>query len=764
MYTKKLHSFIRILLLIALALPGVLLAKPVHIDPGQWDNFWGCYSQGIWAWNRGPATVDWVEGETVVIRLNSVNFNFKVTESGIDVVSPGSANYTPAVGSDPDTITLNTVPVNLELNGYHGTISGAGFFRVENSEDGSNLTTYVVAGGTGRYGLTLQHPTGAGITFRVNASGEVYDINPPATATATANEISFNTAPLTIDPVAYGGYVRIWGLAPPEITGGIFTGEQTFIVPVGLTYGYELGPAEVQKFVFATDGSVTSLNPNSATGSQNKITFKNTQLVIDPDAYEGGWTTGYSVYSEGEYWQYGEKNYIMVPGATYQMRIQGSGRSFFQFDLDAQGNVSKVWGRNEYRAYDRESGAADGDGNILRFRNTAITIDPGDLSTGFVVNNLFPPGDVRGTLQRSPLFVNLIPDMDFEFVIGGSPGWKTLEVDSLGNVDASIPETGVGSPGKFVFNTVGLNIDPITLPEGGLWIMVTNEFQTDAQDMKLVPGIDYRIQVSGGYWQVFSLFDPCATQPSELIFKDTDENYKATIILTCDIAPPDTDEDGVPDEADNCPAIANADQIDLDGDDAGDACDTDDDNDDVSDDIDNCPTVPNSDQSDADNDYMGDICDDDDDGDSVSDSLDNCPNVANTDQTNNDQDGFGDACDADDDNDSIDDSIDNCRFTPNVDQYDYDEDGEGDACDGDSDGDNIVNNNDLCDNTPHGSLVNDEGCNGAQLISLSCLADEFANHGRYVRCVSHAAFDAVNQGLLTNTEKSRFVSQAAKGK
>jgi hypothetical protein len=37
----------------------------------------------------------------------------------------------------------------------------------------------------------------------------------------------------------------------------------------------------------------------------------------------------------------------------------------------------------------------------------------------------------------------------------------------------------------------------------------------------------------------------------------------------------DTDGDGIPDERDNCPEVANADQSDIDGDGAGDVCDHD---------------------------------------------------------------------------------------------------------------------------------------------------------------------------------------------
>lgn len=58
----------------------------------------------------------------------------------------------------------------------------------------------------------------------------------------------------------------------------------------------------------------------------------------------------------------------------------------------------------------------------------------------------------------------------------------------------------------------------------------------------------------------------------------------------------DSDQDGVPDVIDNCPATSNADQSDLDGDGLGDVCD-------------NCPGVSNPDQSDADGNGVGDACD-----------------------------------------------------------------------------------------------------------------------------------------------------------
>jgi len=64
----------------------------------------------------------------------------------------------------------------------------------------------------------------------------------------------------------------------------------------------------------------------------------------------------------------------------------------------------------------------------------------------------------------------------------------------------------------------------------------------------------------------------------------------------------------------------------------------------VTDDVDNCPAVANVDQANNDGDAEGDVCDLDDDNDTVGDNTDNCPLVANTDQADEDEDGIGDAC------------------------------------------------------------------------------------------------------------------------
>ena len=143
----------------------------------------------------------------------------------------------------------------------------------------------------------------------------------------------------------------------------------------------------------------------------------------------------------------------------------------------------------------------------------------------------------------------------------------------------------------------------------------------------------------------------------------------------------DSDNDGIANDVDNCPWVANPDQQDTDGDGLGDAWDPDIDDDGVLNDDDNCPYVFNPDQQDTDGDGLGNACDPDDDNDGVFDIDDNCPYVFNPNQQDTDGDGLGDACDPDIDNDGVPNDYDNCPYVYNPNQSDIDANGIGDACD-----------------------------------------------------------------------------------
>ncbi|MEZ4318847.1 MAG: thrombospondin type 3 repeat-containing protein [Myxococcota bacterium] len=74
---------------------------------------------------------------------------------------------------------------------------------------------------------------------------------------------------------------------------------------------------------------------------------------------------------------------------------------------------------------------------------------------------------------------------------------------------------------------------------------------------------------------------------------------KPTIPVDTDVPPGelDSDNDGVPDDLDNCPFDINTNQNDRDGDGVGNVCD-------------NCPEDPNANQADSDGDGIGNRCDD----------------------------------------------------------------------------------------------------------------------------------------------------------
>jgi len=142
-------------------------------------------------------------------------------------------------------------------------------------------------------------------------------------------------------------------------------------------------------------------------------------------------------------------------------------------------------------------------------------------------------------------------------------------------------------------------------------------------------------------------------------FSSGEHDVYADMVLKSDN---DADTDGICGDVDNCPAVSNADQANIDGDALGDACDPDSDND----------GIPDVDDSEPLNKF---ICQDSD-GDSCDDcALAGFVDIAN-DGPDNDSDGTCDVGDADDDNDGVLDVNDTNDFDPFTCQ-----DSDNDTCD-----------------------------------------------------------------------------------
>jgi Tfp pilus assembly protein PilF len=183
----------------------------------------------------------------------------------------------------------------------------------------------------------------------------------------------------------------------------------------------------------------------------------------------------------------------------------------------------------------------------------------------------------------------------------------------------------------------------------------------------------------------------------------------------------DTDDDGVPDQVDQCPGTSNGVAVDSSGCEL--AYDSDDDG--IPDDEDRCPDTPRNVEVDSDGCEL--VYDSDDDG--VPDDEDECPDTPGNVEVDSD------GCELvyDSDNDGIPDDEDRCPDTPR----NVEVDSQGCELVYDSDNDGVPDDEDRCPGTSAGTKVDRTGCQQAilgtlttqQMKDLVKRVEPQANHG-----------------------------------
>lgn len=427
---------------------------------------------------------------------------------------------------------------------------------------------------------------------------------------------------------------QAWSLAQPQ--GDAATGTpQTFFLGFGGIHGPNcITPAMTATF--------TSTSPQDLTLDPVQFT-----ALTPPAQYLG--------YEHRRIWSFGDGGQVEASSASHAYAIAGTYNAcLLELARPPAGQwrtwtrCQTVWAHNRPPNVDFEANhTADG----LAVAFTDLSHDP----DGSIAAHSWTFGDGASSSSPSPTHT---------YPAGGIYHACLTVVDDLGSPATTCHD--IGSPGA-------LNHVPILLPIPSRQVAVGGlvEFHLVAYDSDLDPLTFNASNLPAG--ATFSPTDvlfrwiPTKAQlgyHNDITFRVSDGKggvSERILVALVSLTVADRDNDGIPDDGDNCPAKSNSGQGDNDGDGHGDACDgsteaAPDDHDIY---VGSTTTSTTSYDEcndelamDRDGDRVPDACDDDLDGDGVPNRaaegtfLDNCPLLHNPDQSDSDNDGFGDKCKA----------------------------------------------------------------------------------------------------------------------
>jgi len=228
---------------------------------------------------------------------------------------------------------------------------------------------------------------------------------------------------------------------------------------------------------------------------------------------------------------------------------------------------------------------------------------PGTYYTAFCELPCIPP-DQDGDIILGRVRFRCEHDGDTTITIQIPPNFATVCGDSSTIYDSQIPPSNVILYQLWVPCTIlDVSPDPVTVLAGGTVQFIVNEAGDCVEPIYVWSescGVGTFDSETGLFTTSYTLEDEvCEVCVTDYANPDACSQLESDCCTTVTIVANDSDHDGISDEVDNCPSIANANQTDFDGDGAGDVCD-------------NCPTAPNPLQEDTfppQGNGIGDACD-----------------------------------------------------------------------------------------------------------------------------------------------------------